>query len=206
MTFSTGFWDSLFGKRTTINVTTSDGKVKDIPVTIKWLETMEHEGRVRKVDDTEVLEERIQRSFIAQAELAAVGSYSAFVAQFPSLSEVSVDDWDFYLVVGASFGATLKTQDLNIDEVQRDKLRRSILSALIEWKSDGERAFLDCETLFHKTHQKLTNNNSQYPTTDALGYWIVFNLLKRPPQEQNERDFMRTVGGWSIGVLGSFWE
>jgi hypothetical protein len=135
-----------------------------------------------------------------------VASYSSFVEQFPFLSEVSDDDWDFYLIVGLAFGATLKTQDLNIDALQRDKLKESILSALIEWKSDGEAAFFDCETLFRKTHQKLTNYNSQYPTADALGYWIVFNLLKRPPQQENEKEFMRTAGLWSLGVLGSFWK
>lgn len=50
MKFSTGFFDGLFGKKTTLQVTQDDGTTRDVPVTEAWLEKMQAEG---KIDMTE---------------------------------------------------------------------------------------------------------------------------------------------------------
>jgi hypothetical protein len=43
MKFSTGFWDSLFGKKATIEVKQDDGSVRQVRVTQAWLKQMERD-------------------------------------------------------------------------------------------------------------------------------------------------------------------
>jgi hypothetical protein len=46
MKTSTGFWDALFGERVTMEITLSNGSVKKVAVTKKWLKKMKSEGKV----------------------------------------------------------------------------------------------------------------------------------------------------------------
>ena len=46
MKFSTGFLDSLFGKKATLQVPQDDGSTKEVPVTEAWLKKMRAEGTI----------------------------------------------------------------------------------------------------------------------------------------------------------------
>jgi hypothetical protein len=46
MKFSTGFFDGLFGKKTTMQVPQDDGTTREVPVTEAWLKKMEAEGKI----------------------------------------------------------------------------------------------------------------------------------------------------------------
>jgi hypothetical protein len=46
MKFSTGFFDGLFGKKTTLQVPQEDGTTRQVPVTEAWLKKMEAEGTI----------------------------------------------------------------------------------------------------------------------------------------------------------------
>lgn len=48
MKFSTGFFDGLFGKKTTLQVPQEDGTTRDVPVTEAWLKKMQAEGKISK--------------------------------------------------------------------------------------------------------------------------------------------------------------
>ena len=44
MKFSTGFFDGIFGKKTTLQVPQDDGTTREVPVTEAWLKKMQAEG------------------------------------------------------------------------------------------------------------------------------------------------------------------
>lgn len=46
MKFSTGFFDGLFGKKTTLKMPQDDGSTKDVPVTEAWLKKMLETGKI----------------------------------------------------------------------------------------------------------------------------------------------------------------
>ncbi len=46
MKFNTGFFDSLFGKKTLLEVPQDDGTTQKITVTVAWLKKMESEGKL----------------------------------------------------------------------------------------------------------------------------------------------------------------
>ncbi len=46
MKFSTGFFDGLFGKKTTLQVPQEDGTTREVPVTEAWLKSMQTEGKI----------------------------------------------------------------------------------------------------------------------------------------------------------------
>jgi len=45
-----GFFDRLFGKKTTIQLPKPDGSVREVKVTVRWFEEMERLGKVSPVD------------------------------------------------------------------------------------------------------------------------------------------------------------
>jgi hypothetical protein len=49
MKTSVGFWDALFGERVTLEIPLSNGGVKKVEVTKKWMEKMEREGKMKQV-------------------------------------------------------------------------------------------------------------------------------------------------------------
>jgi hypothetical protein len=46
MKFSTGFFDGLFGKKTTLQVPQDNGSTKEVAVTEAWLKKMQAEGKI----------------------------------------------------------------------------------------------------------------------------------------------------------------
>jgi len=46
MKFSTGFFNGLFGKKTTLRVPQDDGTTREVPVTEAWLKKMQAEGKI----------------------------------------------------------------------------------------------------------------------------------------------------------------
>ncbi len=46
MKFSTGFFDGLFEKKTTLQVPQDNGTTRDVPVTEAWLKKMQTEGKI----------------------------------------------------------------------------------------------------------------------------------------------------------------
>jgi hypothetical protein len=49
MKTSVGFWDALFGKKAKMELPLPNGEIKKITVTMKWLEKMKHEGKMKEI-------------------------------------------------------------------------------------------------------------------------------------------------------------
>lgn len=54
MKTSVSFWDALFGERVTLEIPSSNGGVKKVEVTKKWMEKMECERKMKKVSSPTV--------------------------------------------------------------------------------------------------------------------------------------------------------
>lgn len=54
MRTSVGFWDSLFGKRITLELPSPDGTVRKVQVTEKWFQEMQRQGKVSPITGTTV--------------------------------------------------------------------------------------------------------------------------------------------------------
>jgi hypothetical protein len=109
--------------------------------------------------------------------------------------DISVDDWDFFVTVGAVCLAMIKlakTVDRNSFEV----LAGVITPQLRDWNVLGERALLDCQEFLVRTAStNQPNYGESFTDHDIVGTWVLWNLLNNQPSYEEGR-----VGG-IIGQL-----
>ncbi len=77
-----------------------------------------------------------------------------------------------------------------------------------QWQPDGLKAFDDCKALFEQEFDLLTarHQEERYIGSDALGLWIVWNVLGHPPENEKELQFLRAVGIVVVGGLFNYWQ
>jgi len=205
---SLGLWDLLFGQRTSLQIPQKDGTVKEVQVTVRWLEKMVREGKITKMSaGFDHAAQRIDNLLVTQASTAAVSIFLPMADRFSFLTDVQTDDWDFFLTVACIFGSALHLSSTAFSSEDKVRLRGRILTTLDKWNAQGASAFLDCERLFWKTHDSLSRggHDTTFLNPDSLGTWVAWNLLGRAPQSESELQFTRTVGLLSLDILNAFW-
>ncbi len=71
-----------------------------------------------------------------------------------------------------------------------------VAARLNDWKPDGVRGFEDCKRVFEAEHDRLTavGSEPQFVASDALGIWIVGNILGHAPETSDECQLVRDAG------------
>jgi hypothetical protein len=77
-----------------------------------------------------------------------------------------------------------------------------------QWKPDGIDGFEDCKRLFESEFDRLetTGQAPDFLASDALGMWIVLNVLKRQSQTDEEFQLVRVTGLSAINAFYDWWE
>jgi len=80
--------------------------------------------------------------------------------------------------------AATRLNNLRLGDTREDNLMEVVAKRLNEWKPDGIRGFEDCKGLFEREFDRLerAGHDPQFVAADAVGQWIVWNVLGRPPQ------------------------
>lgn len=201
--FSTGLLDAWFGEKVEIELPSPTGGVLKRTVTKKWWERMIAEGKISGVDR---LEEQAAK-LVPAASLHAVGMYEPLLERSPLTGEIAPDDWDFFATVAGVFIAATRLNNLRVTEEREARLLEIVARDLGDWNPNGLQAFEDCKSLFEKEYDRLSaaGHDPQFTAADALGIWLVWNLLGRQPQTDDEVMLVRSAGALITHAFFNWW-
>lgn len=104
--------------------------------------------------------------------------------------------------------ASSRLNDLRIGDSREERLMETVAESLVEWNSDGIRAFEDCKGLFETEYDRLAaaGHKPRFLAADAVGKWIAWNILGRVPQTQDECMLVRTTGALVTHTFFDWWK
>ena len=158
----------------------------------------------RKKEDP--LLERAQ-ALVGAARINATTSFIPFSSQFPVLRNVNTDSWDYFVTVAGVFMGATRLTGMRLPADRQEKLMQVVAQALTAWKGDGINAFEDCKALFEREYDRLAavSRDPKYQACDALGLWIIWNVLRREPQSEEECRAVRSVGAMVTAAFFDWW-
>jgi hypothetical protein len=153
------------------------------------------------------LRERAGR-LVTSANVNAVGMFMPMLDQHPLLKEVNPEQWNFLLTIAGVFMAATRLQILQLKDDRKQELMDVVAHGLAQWSpKDGIRGFEDCKAMFEGNFDALTSiqHEPRFIASDAIGTWIVWNLLQRPPEAEEERKLARAAGASVVHTFFSWW-
>jgi len=148
-------------------------------------------------------------TLVQVAEKYATATFTSLLKKFSFLREVDKKHWDFILTIASVFIAVTRLGHLGLGENRQRKLMAKVGAKLTQWDpTNGRRGFEDCASFYERAFNALTStgDESRFVASDALGSWVVWNVLGRPPQSEEEYRLVRTVGGMIIHTFINWWE
>lgn len=132
----------------------------------------------------------------------------ATLDKFPFLREVDIKHWDFILTVAGVFMAASRLDNLRLVDARGENLMETVAMSLAEWDPDGIRGFDDCKGLFESEYDRLTvaGYEPRFIASDAVGKWIVWNVLGRAPETEAECMLIRATGTMVTHAFLDWWK
>jgi hypothetical protein len=141
---------------------------------------------------------------VSSAGVNAVTMFVPMVDQHPLLKKVNLEQWDFVLTIAGVFMGATRLQNLQLRDDRQRELMEVVSHSLTDWSpKNGIRGFEDCKKMFERNFDALTSiqHEPRFIASDAIGMWIVWNLLQRPPEAEEERRLVRAIG---VSVVHNF--
>ena len=146
-------------------------------------------------------------TLVQAAETYAIGTFKPLLKKFSFLREVDKNHWDFLLTIAGVFIAVTRLGNLRLGEKRQRKLMGKVGVKLTQWNpTNGRCGFEDCASFYERTFDALTSAGGEFVASDALGSWVAWNVLGRPPQSEDERKLVRTVGGVISHAFSNWWK
>jgi hypothetical protein len=146
-------------------------------------------------------------TLVSAAQINAVGSFTPLLDKFDFLRDIKPDNWDYFVTVATVFMGASRLNNLGVSEEREDKLMEIVAGYLNEWNRDGIRGFEDCKGLFESEFDRLTQagHDPKFVASDSVGNWIVWNILGRAPQSDDECMLVRTIGAMVTHSVFDWW-
>jgi hypothetical protein len=147
-------------------------------------------------------------SLVQAAHINAVSSFVPFLDQFDVLREVNPQQWDVTVTIAGVFTAVTRLWGLRLGDTREGKLSDTISECLVKWNSsEGVSGFNDCKAIFEIAFDTLTSSGHEprFVASDAIGSWIVWNVLLHAPETEDERRLIRAVGAMVIHRFFDWW-
>jgi hypothetical protein len=149
-------------------------------------------------------------NLVEGAQMHARAMFGSLLKQFSLLKTVSKDHWYFIVTVANVFIAATRLRNLRLGEIREEELMNTVSQRLIQWDAkNGMRAFEDCKSFFERTFDTLTKarHEPQFVAADAIGAWIVWNVLGRAPDfGDDELRLVRAVGVMTVHTFFDWWK
>lgn len=145
---------------------------------------------------------------VPHAKIMAIGSFQPMSEKFDFLKTVQLDDWDYFVTVAVFFIGISRLNRIRISQRRRDELVEIAATHLLEWDRNSVAGFEDCQKFFDPEFDRLSasGHDPRFVAADALGLWIVWNLLKRKPSSELECGLVRAIGGMSVHSVFDWWD
>ena len=142
-------------------------------------------------------------------EVAQINSIALFQSarkDFLFLQDVNVKHWESILTIAGVFMAANRLKHLRLNEQREQILMKRIVERLAQWEPGyAIRGFEDCKSFFERAFDSLSGHNLRFVASDAVGSWIVLNILGRPANSEEEWKLVRTVGASVIKTFSNWW-
>ena len=145
---------------------------------------------------------------VPSASVNAAAMFVPMLDQHPLLKKVNPEQWDFLLTVAGVFMAATRLQKAQLGDDRKQELMDVVARGLAHWSpKNGIRGFEDCKAMFKGNFDALTSiqHEPRFIASDAIGMWIVWNLLQRPPEAEEARKLARAAGASVVHTFFSWW-
>jgi hypothetical protein len=141
------------------------------------------------------------------AQINAIALYQSARNDFLFLQDMNVNHWESILTIAGIFMAANRLKNLRLNEQREQILMKRITERLTQWEPGyAIRGFEDCKSFFERAYDSLTGHNLRFVASDAVGSWIVLNILGRPANSEEEWKLVRMVGASVIKTFSNWWE
>jgi hypothetical protein len=141
------------------------------------------------------------------AQFNAIALYQSARKDFLFLQDANVKHWDSILTIAGVFMAANQLKNLRLNEQCEQILMKRIAERLAQWEPGyAIRGFEDCKSFFERAFDSLSGHKLRFVASDAVGSWIVLNILGRPANSEEEWKLVRTVGAGVTQNFFNWWE
>jgi hypothetical protein len=148
-------------------------------------------------------------TLVQAAETYATETFTSLLKKFSFLREVDTKHWDFILTIVGVFIAVTSLGNLGLGENRQRKIMGKVGAKLTQWDpTNGRRAFEDCASFYERNYNEVTSAGGEprLVASDIVGSWIVWNILGRPPDSEEEHRLVRIVGGMTTHTFFNWWK
>jgi hypothetical protein len=119
-----------------------------------------------------------------------------------------VGRFEFMMTIACVYAAIQGLRKVDIEENRTRAVIDRLELRLLEWNAtDSVSAFEDCKNFVIKEYAELAKAgyDRNYAAPDAIGSWVVSNILPAPPSSEEERRLIRSVGTVITQKFGNWW-
>jgi hypothetical protein len=141
------------------------------------------------------------------AQINAIALYHSARNDFLFLRDMNVNHWESIVTIASIFVAANRLKNLRLNEQREQILMKRTAERLAQWEPGyALRGFEDCKSFFERAFDSLSGHNLRFVASDAVGSWIVLNILGRPADSEEEWKLVRTVGASVTENFFNWWE
>ncbi len=147
-------------------------------------------------------------SLVSAAVINATSVFVPLLDKFSFLEKADVEHWDFIVTVAGVFMGSSRLNNRHVGDAREEMLMETVAEHLVEKYPDGIRAFEDCKGLYETEYDRLAaaGHDPTFLASDAVGKWIVWNVLGRAPESHDECTLVRTIGGMVTHAFFDWWK
>ena len=134
---------------------------------------------------------------VGSARIAANNTVGSLIRRYAILADYDRGQLDLFVTVAAVFLAVRALRAEQISGDEEAQLIRAVARNLSGWNSQALDGFDDCKDFYDRTATVLaeaSGGDPRYASGDAVGSWIVWNILGRAPSSNEERSLVRDIG------------
>jgi hypothetical protein len=155
--------------------------------------------------------ERDAALLVRAANTLAFGMFGKISDEFPFIphDERGQRYWDFVVTIAGVFFALIRLRTLNLNEKRRLKLEKKVAACLVQsYPQNARLAFEHCHSFFDKAYYAVldADHDPKLVASDAIGMWVVWEILRNPAETEQELKLVRWVGLMIVNSFFEWWE
>lgn len=163
----------------------------------------------RKRSESDALRTQAE-NLVMSAQILATSAYTSVGERFDLVYSIPTERWDSVLTVAGVFIAATRLNHVGLPEARVDSLMEIVARNLHAWRPEGLAAFEDCKAFFDRTYDALEKDAAyqhqpELLGSDAIGGWMVWNLVEHAPDSEQERGLIRALGILVTHTFFSWW-
>ena len=141
---------------------------------------------------------------MSAANILAVSTFVPLIDKYPFLKQCAPKDWDFF-ATAAAIHVAIASLIRSVSSERFKLLYLAVVPEIHNWNQQSEDAILDCQRFIKRTLDAQPAGAGSVLPSDALGMWIIWNLLLRAPTYE-EAQASRSIGRALAAPLRDWWD